>query len=75
MCCLGARILQVTDVYDALTTDRPYRAALPREFAIATMREEAGRGWWDSSLVEELVAIVTGSQKFVAEGKVSAVGY
>ena len=67
---LAARILQVTDVYDALTTHRPYRAALPREFAIATMREEAGRGWWDSSMVEELVAVVTGSQKLVAEAEV-----
>jgi len=63
---LTARILQVTDVYDALTTDRPYRAALPREFAIAIMREEVGRGWWDSSLVDELVAIVTGPEKRLA---------
>jgi putative two-component system response regulator len=60
---LTVRILQVTDVYDALTTDRSYRAALPQEAAIAIMREEVIRGWWDSSLVDELVAIVTGPQK------------
>ncbi|MGA2851558.1 MAG: HD domain-containing phosphohydrolase [Terracidiphilus sp.] len=68
---LAARILQVADVYDALTTDRPYRAALPQELAIATMREEARRGWWDSSLVEEMVAMVTGSRKLVEETEMS----
>jgi putative two-component system response regulator len=57
---LTARILQVIDVFDALTTDRPYRAALPREDALATMWEEARRGWWDSSLLSEL-------QTFIAE--------
>jgi putative two-component system response regulator len=55
---LTARILQVTDVYDALTTDRPYRLALPPEVALATMREEARRGWWDSSLLDEFEAVV-----------------
>ncbi len=29
---LAARILQITDIYDALTTDRPYRKALPSEW-------------------------------------------
>jgi putative two-component system response regulator len=56
---LTARILQVTDVYDALTTDRPYRAALPREEALAAMRDEVKRGWWDSYLVDELAAFVS----------------
>src|SRR5712671_337277 len=32
-----ARILQITDIYDALTTDRPYRKALPPEKAFAIM--------------------------------------
>jgi putative two-component system response regulator len=58
---LTARILQVTDIYDALTTDRPYRKALPVEKALAIMREEVKRGWWDSSLVNELEVLVTES--------------
>jgi putative two-component system response regulator len=59
---LTARILQVTDIYDALTTDRPYRKALPVEKAFAILREEVKRGWWDSSLVDELEVLVTESE-------------
>ena len=50
----NARILQTVDVYDALTTDRPYRKALTHGQAIATIREEVRRGWWDGSLVDAL---------------------
>jgi putative two-component system response regulator len=57
---LTARILQITDIYDALTTDRPYRKALPLEKAIATMREEVKRGWWDGSILDEFEAVVHG---------------
>jgi putative two-component system response regulator len=55
---LTARVLQITDIYDALITDRPYRRALSHEDAIATMRDEAKRGWWDSSLIDELEALI-----------------
>jgi putative two-component system response regulator len=55
---LTARILQVTDIYDALTTDRPYRKALPSEKAFAIMREEVKRGWWDARILDEFEAIV-----------------
>ena len=57
---LTARILQVTDIYDALTTDRPYRKALPLEKAFAIMREEVKRGWWDGSILVEFEAVVHG---------------
>lgn len=40
---LAARLFAVIDVYDALTSDRPYRAAWPVEKAVAYLREEAGR--------------------------------
>ena len=50
---LLARILQVADVYDALRTVRPYKAALSHEQAAATMREEAKDGLWDEIMVNE----------------------
>jgi putative two-component system response regulator len=51
---LTARILQTVDVYDALTTERPYRGALTSEHAFSIIREECRKGWWDTSLVNEL---------------------
>ncbi|MBV8865238.1 MAG: HD domain-containing protein, partial [Acidobacteriaceae bacterium] len=49
---LLARILQLADIYDALTTERPYKHALTPEHALLTIREEAQRGWRDPKLVE-----------------------
>jgi HD-GYP domain-containing protein (c-di-GMP phosphodiesterase class II) len=40
---LGARIVAVADVYDALTSDRPYRPRLSRSEAVRRLEEEAGR--------------------------------
>ena len=42
---LNARILAVADVFDALTTDRPYRRAFSREDAVRMLREDAGRSF------------------------------
>jgi HD-GYP domain-containing protein (c-di-GMP phosphodiesterase class II) len=39
---LGARIVAVADVWEALSADRPYRAAMPADRAMAIMREETG---------------------------------
>jgi putative two-component system response regulator len=55
---LTARVLQTVDVYDALTTDRPYRKALAESDAFAVMREEVKRGWWDGALLAEFTALV-----------------
>jgi putative two-component system response regulator len=60
---LTARILQVTDVYDALTTDRPYRKAMPVEDAFAIMRDEMKRGWWDGTVLDEFQSIVDSCQR------------
>jgi HD-GYP domain-containing protein (c-di-GMP phosphodiesterase class II) len=38
---LGARIVSVADVFDALTSERPYRAALPRRAALEHLVSEA----------------------------------
>ncbi len=51
---LTARILSTVDVYDALTTDRPYRKAFSRDDGLEMMLDEARRGWWDPDLIREL---------------------
>jgi putative nucleotidyltransferase with HDIG domain len=40
---LGARIVAVADVFDALTSTRPYRVALGRDAALVHLGGEAGR--------------------------------
>src|SRR6266852_4031606 len=55
---LTARILQTVDVYDALTTDRPYRKALSPKETFEVIQKEVKRGWWDGSLVDELEALI-----------------
>lgn len=54
---LNARIVQVVDIYDALTTDRPYRTAMGQEEALKVMWDEALRGWLDRWLVARFTDI------------------
>jgi HD-GYP domain-containing protein (c-di-GMP phosphodiesterase class II) len=39
---LAARLFAVVDVWDALTSDRPYRPAWKKEDALAFIREQSG---------------------------------
>lgn len=55
---LLARVLQTVDVYDALTTERPYKRALSHEDAARVMRHEAEAGLWDPTLVEEFLKVI-----------------
>ncbi|MFZ3063062.1 MAG: HD domain-containing phosphohydrolase [Actinomycetota bacterium] len=53
---LGARIMAIADAYDAMTSDRPYRAAMPPMKALDKLEDGAGRQW-DPDLVEVFVSI------------------
>ena len=48
---LGARIMAVVDVYDALVTARPYKAAFSPEQAQRILRRETDAGAWDPEIV------------------------
>ena len=50
---LGARILAAVDCLDALTSDRQYRRALPRDEALSVIRSESGRSY-DPRVVDVL---------------------
>jgi len=54
---IEARILAVADAYDAMTTDRPYRARLSEEKAIEILRKGAGEQW-DPRMVEVFIGIL-----------------
>ena len=48
---LLARILQLADIYDALTSVRSYKPALSPSTAIEILQQEVDRGWRDPELV------------------------
>jgi putative two-component system response regulator len=48
------RCLSIADVYDALTSDRAYRRALPKPQALKILREEGSLGMWDMRLIDSL---------------------
>lgn len=59
---LLARILQIADIYDALTTARPYKPALSTEQALQILEDEVRRGWRDAELVslfQQCVSTIT----------------
>jgi len=66
---ITARVLQIVDVYDALTTIRPYKPAFSITDALKIMQVEVAKGWWDPhifSLFEQLVR--SGTADFLSRG-------
>lgn len=57
---LVARIVCLADVYDALTTERSYKRALPHDEALNVMRRDAGRQF-DPQLFELFERVMHGS--------------
>ncbi len=49
---LGARIIALTDVYQALISDRPYRKAYSQEEALDIIKEEGREGQFDPGIVD-----------------------
>lgn len=57
---LLAQIMSIVDAYDAMTTERPYKAAITPDQACQELREDAAKGWKSATLVAEFVSIATG---------------
>jgi putative two-component system response regulator len=55
---LGARIISVVDVFDALHTERPYKAAMPRSDAVSLLVRETDAGYWDPKIVDAFLDIL-----------------
>jgi HD-GYP domain-containing protein (c-di-GMP phosphodiesterase class II) len=54
---LGARILAVADVYDALATDRPYRKAMSTQESLKIMQAESGKAF-DPDVLEVFMEVL-----------------
>jgi putative two-component system response regulator len=52
---LLAQIVSIVDVFDALTTERPYRKALPTATAYQMMRDDARGGWCREELLTAFI--------------------
>jgi putative two-component system response regulator len=64
-----ARVLQIVDVYDALTTVRPYKRAFSIPEALQTMKEEVAKGWWDPQIFDQFERLVkSGAADFLSRG-------
>ena len=61
-----AGILQLVDVYDALTTTRPYRQASSPTEALEIMETESAKGWWDRDLLKAFREMILNGHKRAA---------
>jgi putative two-component system response regulator len=55
---IGAQIIGLVDLYEAITSARPYQAAQSHDEALLTLRQQVERGWRAPALVEHFAAIV-----------------
>jgi putative two-component system response regulator len=66
---IAAQVLQIVDVYDALTTVRPYKPAFSITDALQTMKTEVAEGWWDPRIFDEFERFIrSGTADFLARG-------
>lgn len=59
----SARVLAVVDVYEALTSDRPYRAGMTREKTLGILRGDAAAGKLAAEIVEVLGSVELGANR------------
>jgi putative nucleotidyltransferase with HDIG domain len=64
---IGARIILVCDAYHAMTSDRPYRAAIPHGEAIRELAEGAG-SQFDPQVTEVLIGHLWSNRLLSASG-------
>ncbi|MDQ3870906.1 MAG: HD domain-containing protein [Chloroflexota bacterium] len=65
---LGARVVAVADSFDAMTSGRPYRAALPVDDALDRLRRGSGVQW-DPTVVGAFIKLVLGGKLELADAR------
>ncbi len=62
------RVVNIVDIYDALTSRRSYKEAFPAAKALRIMTEEVEKGWWDGDILKVWEELVTKGK--TVEGRV-----
>jgi len=57
-----AKIISIADSYDSMTSDRPYRPAPPREYAISELKKCSGTQF-EPQAVEAFLSVLNGLHK------------
>lgn len=60
-----SQIMAVVDMYDAMTTNQPYRKALSKEKALDILRQEVEEGKLDKSIAEKFIHTVADGVAYV----------
>ena len=64
---LLARIVQVADIFDALTNPRPYKQPFTADQAIHMIEEETARGWRDPDVVTAFLRLPVAGIERIAD--------
>ncbi|MDJ0736728.1 MAG: two-component system response regulator [Nostocaceae cyanobacterium] len=53
-----AQIFQIIDIYDALTSERPYKKAFTKEEALLLISQETAKGWRNPKLMQQFADFI-----------------
>lgn len=53
-----AQVFQIIDIYDALTSERPYKRAFTQTEALEIMAQETAKGWRNPQLVQQFIEFI-----------------
>lgn len=53
-----AQVFQILDIYDALTSERPYKRAFTPDEALEIIAEETAKGWRNPKLIEQFTNFI-----------------
>lgn len=68
------RIVNIVDIYDALTTRRSYKEAWDNNKAFSVMYEEVKKGWWDGDILRVWEKFVrSGDVKYILPSRIEGV--